>query len=229
VSHRPAGVASESLIAAIRDGLRRAANPSRAAGAQAYMKSEMPFLGVPLPEVRRITREALAAHPPDDWRGTMLTLWRDASFREERYAALALARRHSHLVDLPLLEELVVSGAWWDYVDSVAPLVGDLLAREPGATAAAMRRWSRSPDRWKRRVSIICQLRFRDATDTRLLADCIEANLADPEFFVRKAIGWALREYSKTDPEWVVRFLDEHELSPLSRREALKWLATLQS
>jgi 3-methyladenine DNA glycosylase AlkD len=87
-----------------------------------------------------------------------------------------------------------------------------------------LREWARSPDRWLRRSAIIAQLGAEERTDRALLTEVIEVNAADPEFFVRKAIGWALRDLAKTDPAWVRRFLAEHELSPLSRREAAKHL-----
>ena len=88
-----------------------------------------------------------------------------------------------------------------------------------------MRTWSRDADRWRRRTSVICQLGSKAATDADLLADCVEANLADPDFFLCKGIGWALREQAKTDPGWVLAFVQTHPtLSPLSRREALKHL-----
>jgi 3-methyladenine DNA glycosylase AlkD len=188
------------------------------------MKSEMPFLGVPLPVLRRVLKEAAAAHPPsDDWRADVLELWRKAKYREERYAALMLLRRSAREAGLPLVEELVVGGAWWDYVDSLARVVGELLRRD-AALADEMRAWSRDDNMWKRRVSIICQLGFKGDTDLRLLYDCIEPNLADREFFIRKGIGWALRDYAWHDPHEVARYVSENEarLSPLSRREATK-------
>jgi 3-methyladenine DNA glycosylase AlkD len=87
-----------------------------------------------------------------------------------------------------------------------------------------LRDWARSPDRWLRRSALIAQLGARERTDTALLTEVVEANAADREFFVRKAIGWALRDFARTDPDWVRRFLADHELSPLSRREAAKHL-----
>jgi 3-methyladenine DNA glycosylase AlkD len=125
---------------------------------------------------------------------------------------------------MPMLEELIVTGAWWDYVDEVAGVVGDLLRRYPKAIRPLMRRWSTDPSLWKRRVSIICQLAFKHETDLDLLYANIEPNLADRDFFIRKAIGWALRQYAWTDPDEVARYVRAHEtgLSGLSRREALK-------
>jgi 3-methyladenine DNA glycosylase AlkD len=224
---------SDALVEAVRDGLAARADPVKAPETQAYMKSAMPFLGVYAAGRREVARVAFAAHPlatQDDWRDTVLALWREAAYREERYLAIALAE-HRRYRDfrtsamLPVWEELIVDGAWWDYVDWVAShLVGELLLREHGAVAPVVRTWSTDANMWKRRTTIIAQLRARERTDLELLCACIEPNRADPEFFIRKAIGWALRELSKTDRDAVVRYLGTHELSPLSRREALKWL-----
>jgi 3-methyladenine DNA glycosylase AlkD len=194
------------------------------------MKSEMPFLGVSSPVLRRLWKEAAAAHPPGaDWRADVLELWREGEFREERYAALMLLRRRAREADLQLVEELIVDGAWWDYVDSLAHVVGELLRRDGASVADAMHAWSRDENMWKRRVSIICQVGFKGDTDLGLLYDCIEPNLGDREFFVRKAIGWALRDYAWHDPHEIARYVaaNEDRLSPLSRREATKNLARL--
>jgi 3-methyladenine DNA glycosylase AlkD len=215
--------ADQPLVAAVRAGLRAAADPAKAPRMQAYMKSELPFLGVYAPELRRVCGAVFDVQPVEDWRRAVLELWHEAEYREERYAALALLHRHRRKADLELLEELIVSGSWWDYVDPLSQVLGELLRRRPDVEPV-VRAWSRDSDPWKRRAAILCQLKFRSDTDAVLLRDCIEANLGDDEFFIRKAIGWALREYAKTDPEWVVRFVREHDdrLSPLSRREALK-------
>ena len=124
-----------------------------------------------------------------------------------------------------MYEEMIVTGAWWDYVDHIAGRrIGLLLRNHPAPMSRLMRRWSRSDDMWKRRTSIICQLGFKERTDLALLYDCIEPNLDDREFFIRKAIGWALRQHAWTDPKEVQRYVRAHEdqLSGLSRREALK-------
>jgi len=160
---------------------------------------------------------------------TVLRLWREAAYREERYAAITLldtpaARRHRDPALLPALEELIVTGAWWDYVDELAHQAGDLLAGWPAEVRPALLGWTRSEDRWLRRASIICQLGTRDRADVELLTIAIESSLHDRDFFIRKAIGWALRDYARTDPAWVRSFAETHDLSPLSRREALKHL-----
>jgi len=221
------------LIAAIRVGLAAAADPVRAPGMQAYMKSAMPYRGVTSPNHKPIFKKAIEDHPLPDraaWAATVRRLFHEASYREEWYGAVALLthrryRAHLTLDELPLCEELIVAGAWWDVVDEVAtgPL-RDLLVANPRAMGSAMRKWSVSPNLWKRRSSIICQVGRRSSIDLRLLYDCIEPNLADRDFFIRKAIGWALRDHAWVDPEEVVRYVaaNEARLSSLSRREALK-------
>ena len=217
----------DSVIA----GLRAAADPARAQRQQAYMKSEMPYFGVGVPQCRRIAGAVFRAHEPADagaWETAILDLWRNAAHREERYAAveLLLFPRRSRWLEparIPLIEELVVTGAWWDYVDAIAGRgMGTVLAAHPRATTAVLREWAGDDDIWKRRTAILAQLRARKATDTTLLADAIRPSIGNPAFFLRKAIGWALREYSKTDPAWVTAFVETHAgLSDLSRREAL--------
>ena len=200
---------------------------------QAYMKSAMPYYGVNAPLQKDIWRRVFRARLLIDeavWRATVLELWRTARFREERYAAIALTGERAYapyqtLDALPLYEELIVTGAWWDYVDVIAgKRVGALLDRFPRDMKPVLRAWSRSADLWKRRAAILAQLGFKQATDLRLLYACIEPNLADREFFIRKAIGWALRQYAWTDPKEVRRYVraNRARLSGLSLREALK-------
>jgi 3-methyladenine DNA glycosylase AlkD len=220
------------LVDAARRELALAANPAKAGDMQRYMKSEMPFRGVAKPERSRLAKSLFTAHAftaPEPWVDAVLELWRDAEYREERYLALDLTGAYPRWQStglLPLYDELIVTGAWWDFVDEIASRrIGPLLRADHETVAAVMRTWSRDPDRWRRRTSIICQLGSKAATDTDLLADCVEANLTDPDFFLRKGIGWALRQHAKTDPGWVLAFVESHPtLSPLSRREALKHL-----
>ena len=225
------------LVDAVRSALAEAGDAERARSAQAYMKSAMPFRGVPVPQVRRTTRALLAADPPagrDAWHDTVLDLWDGAAYREERYAAIALVRSRwgpfRDVAALGLLRHLIVTGAWWDLVDELAHAVGEVLRAAGPPAAVTVRAWSRDEDLWLRRSAILCQLGFKADTDTVLLAECIEANLADREFFVRKAIGWALRDYAYADPAWVETFVEAtgDRLSPLSRREATKHLARLR-
>ncbi|PSL45240.1 3-methyladenine DNA glycosylase AlkD [Saccharothrix carnea] len=220
------------LVEVIRQALTAVADPVKAPEMRRYMKSAMPFLGVPKPVRARTLKDVFAAHPfasREEWVAAVLEVWRGAEFREERYAALDLAGRHPKWrgVDLlPVYDELVVTGAWWDFVDEIASrLVGPLLRAFPDEVTPVMRAWARDDDRWRRRVAVICQLGSKAATDLDLLTCAIEANADDPDFFLRKGIGWALRQHSRVDPDWVRAFVESHPgLSGLSKREALKHL-----
>jgi 3-methyladenine DNA glycosylase AlkD len=220
----------------LREALSAAADPARAPGMQAYMKSAMPYLGVPTPARRAVFRAVFGKAEWRDaaaWQTDALTLWREAKFREERNCAIELgglraARAFQTMGALPLYEEMIVTGAWWDHVDAIAgQRLLTLLRAEPGPMKQAMREWAHGEDMWKRRSSILCQLNAGAATDLDFLYACIAPSLGSKEFFLRKAIGWALRQYARTDPAEVARYVAEHdtELSPLSKREALKRIA----
>lgn len=227
----------DELADALRAALRTGADPERAVGQQRYMKSAMPFLGLTSPDRRRlvgpvIADPALRCAGRPAFEGAVRALWDRAEFREERYAALDLIRHRAYRSwrdpDLmPLVEHLVVTGAWWDLVDETSSVVGEVLRIDPEGEGLRMRDWSERQSLWLRRAAITSQLKHRDHTDTDLLEAVIEPNLDDHEFFVRKAIGWALRQYARTDPVWVQAFVDRHthRISGLSRREALKHLS----
>ena len=229
------------LVDQLRGALAAAGDPGRAPDLQRYMKSAMPYYGVTAPALRKVVSPLIAAHPLPDraaWERCVLELWDAASHREERYAAIAVAghRLYRGFQDpdavAGLYRHLITTGAWWDLVDSVAPgLVGPILAAHPRGEGVRMREWAVADDLWLRRSAIICQLGAKGATDLALLTDVIEANVEGTrfgrEFFVRKAIGWALRQHARTDPAWVASFVADHEavLSGLSKREALKHIA----
>ena len=228
--------ADRGLIAEVRARLEAEACETRAMAQQRYMRSELPYFGVPMPRIRAITKEVFAAHPLatyEDWCDTILALFREATHRDLWYVAVELAdarayRPHARrLESLDLYEALIVEAAWWDVVDTVAShLVGGLFEADAAWTSARMREWSTDAHLWKRRTSIICQLRRKRSLDLGLLGDCIAPNLADRDFFIRKAIGWALREASKTRPAEIARYVESNAtaLSRLSRREALRHL-----
>jgi 3-methyladenine DNA glycosylase AlkD len=230
----PGMTQSQVLVQAVRDRLAAIGDAGKAPGMQRYMKSELPFRGVAAPERTALGKKLFAAHvltDEADWRAAALTLWREATYREERYMAIALTGERRYVAwqvpsVLPLYEEMVVTGAWWDYVDEIASRrVGPLLRGFTEELTPLMYSWATDTDLWKRRTSIICQLQFKEATDTKLLSTAIEANLDDRDFFIRKGIGWALRQFARTEPGWVRAFVDSHPgLSPLSVREAVKHL-----
>lgn len=229
------------LVQAIRSTLAAAGDGERAPAQQAYMKSAMPYRGITADGLRRALRPLLAdpALAPADraaWESDVRELWDDASFREERYAAIELtghraARAWQDPDALDLYRHLVVTGAWWDLVDPVAAeRVGPILLSHRAVVTPTIRSWAVADDLWTRRTAVLAQLKHRDDTDVDLLADVVDANLEDSpfgrEFFVRKAIGWALRQHARTDPDWVRAFVAARgeRLSGLSRREALKHL-----
>jgi 3-methyladenine DNA glycosylase AlkD len=225
--------ADHAFLVTLRAALRAHADPIKATPMQAYMKSTMPYLGIMSTPLAAICRAQIAAARLPTfacWRDSILALWRAAEFREERYAAIALTRHrlyddHQTLKSLPLYRELIVTGAWWDYVDVIAShQIGGLLRRYPADMSKTLRAWSQGDDLWLRRSAIIAQLHFGHDLDARLLYDCIEPSLDSREFFLRKAIGWALRQHARCDAREVLRYVTAHRarLSGLSTREALK-------
>jgi 3-methyladenine DNA glycosylase AlkD len=220
------------LVTSVEMDLTAAALPEKAGPMAAYMKTDMPFYGVQkagrTPILRRLKHE-YAPLDVAEYHQAVKALWR-LGHREEKYLAIAYARAFDEYVrteSMQLFERLIVEGAWWDFVDEIASrLVGRVLFKERSRTDPTIRGWISSEDMWLRRTSIICQLTHKTETDVGLLADACDVNLADSEFFIRKAIGWSLREYAKTDPDWVRDYVTLHasELSGLSYREATKHL-----
>ena len=221
------------LLLKLRKALQEAGDPVKAPVMQAYMKSAMPYHGVPTPLLRQVCKATFADlrfATASQWQAQVLDLWRDARFREERYAALYLAgdkrgKPFQTLSAMKMYDELIVTGAWWDYVDDVAShRIGPILRDFPAPMRRKMLSWSKSNNLWKRRSAILCQLGFKAETDLELLYACIEPSLGSNEFFLQKAIGWALRQYAWTDGAEIKKYvrLNRTRLSALSCREALK-------
>lgn len=228
---------SDALVRCLRNGLRERADAKVAAGQQAYMRDIQPFRGVKTPLRRALLKDCLARHPlsePEAYRRTIETLWQ-GRYREEKYLALDVAANVSRFRTreaLPLYETLLATADWWDVLDPLAgDLIGGVLRGHPALLKRKVRAWRRGERMWTRRAALLVQLKHRGETNTALLAETVLALSGEKDFFIRKAIGWALREYSKTYPLWVKRFVDEHEdrLSALSRREALKHIADQDS
>lgn len=231
-------VAAE-LVGEVRSALADAADPVKAPAMQAYMKSSTPFLGINAAPLRALCNRSFTAHRIGHeaaWREAVLALFDEAAYREERYAAIHLTGHrfygeHQHPGTLELYRHLVVTGAWWDFVDTVAGnRVGPILRAFPREVGPTIRTWATDDDLWVRRAAVLSQLNSKEHTDTELLRLVLEANLTDSlhgrEFFIRKAVGWALRQHARHDPDWVRRFVAENEprVSGLTRREALKHL-----
>jgi len=208
-------------------------DPVRARQMAAYMRTDMPFYGVQASTRREVLAELLHAFPvtsPDRYEATVRVLWR-GTHREEKYLAIDVAIRVREFIGFERLgtyQRMIVEGAWWDLVDPIATkLVGTVLLDHPKRAEPVIAEWGRDVNLWLRRTALICRIRHKKATDAERLFELCAARAGDDEFFIRKAIGWALREYAKTDPKAVTRFLRAHrdELAPLSFREAAKHLA----
>jgi 3-methyladenine DNA glycosylase AlkD len=206
-----------------------AADPARATAMAAYMRDRFPFLGLPGPAQRDLTRQVLAGLPApteEDLRTVALACW-ELPEREYQYFACAWLRRHVGRCSadlLPTLGRLIVDRPWWDTVDTLAAnVVGPLVTAHP-TLVSTMDEWAAGEDMWLARSAILYQLKYKRHTDTaRLFRYCLH-HAGHPDFFIRKAVGWALREYAKTDPEAVSAFVERHrgQLSGLSIREATK-------
>jgi 3-methyladenine DNA glycosylase AlkD len=239
VSRHNALIMNSALTAALRASFEAHADAANAVPMQAYMKSALTFYGIAAPLRRRLTAAAVKTHPcrtSAELAATMLALFRQARCREERYAAIELPRlsaAHRRLVDatlLPVAETLIRESAWWDLVDDLSgELLQVLLLRHPAAVKPVLRRWAVGDDLWLRRAAMLCQRRMKaEGIDAVLLYDCILPSIGKSafanEFFIKKGIGWALRERSYAAPDEVQAFCSEYarQLAPLSAREALK-------
>ena len=221
----------------VQSALAERADPDKAAGMQAYMKTDMPFYGVQKPARTEILRQVKTEFPPgdrDEYEALAAALW-ELPHREEKYLAQGVAVVFGKFIvpaSLPLYKRFIVEGAWWDFVDETAThMIRELVLDHPDEVWPTVDRWNDDDDMWLRRASIICQIGARERTDSERLFGFCESRMHETEFFIRKAIGWALREYAKTDPEAVARFADEHResLSGLSFREATKHIGHLVS
>lgn len=222
----------QELIAAVRADLVRLADGEKAPAMQAYMKTTQPFYGVAADVRRRALKAALRRHPitsREAYAAVVFALWQ-GTHREEQYQALEVAEAVKPFRDLaswPIYAQLVHESTWWDTLDWIAAkLVSPLIVRHRQLEAELLR-WSEAESLWVRRAALLAHLHHDAATNTDLLATLILRLCHEQEFFVRKAIGWVLRDYSYTNPEWVEGFVAAHadRLSGLSRREALKALA----
>ena len=203
-------------------------DPQRAVGMAAYMKNQFSFLGISRPDrsllqkdfIKRVRRQGEV-----DWQD-VYRLW-DLPEREFQYLALdyLVALKDSlQPEDIYHLQTLILMKSWWDTVDKLAAIpVGSICLHIPRWYRRLLP-WADSDNIWLARTAILYQLKFKSSTDTEVLSSIIEKNTNSKEFFINKAIGWALREYSKTDREWVREFVNTHTLAPLSIREASKYL-----
>ncbi len=217
------------MVIAIKGDLEKLADPAKAAEMQAYMKTGQPFYGVQAGPRRKSFKAAARNFKKITWpeyEQIIFELWRGHT-REEMYQALEVAEHYKvyhNLQSWPIYHKLAHTATHWDTLDWIAGKLVSPLVLKHRELEQELVKWSKSANFWVRRASLLAHLRHKQQTNTRLLADTILALAHEQEFFIRKAIGWILRDYSYANPEWVQNFVAQHQdkLSGLSRREALK-------
>ena len=206
------------------------ADPSQAAPMKKYMRDQFKYLGIKTPQSAALQKEFYAEHDlPDvnDLDEILRELW-TLPQREFQYVGLGLLDKLEKKLPekfIKTIEYLIVTKSWWDTVDALAShSVGTHFRRFPDVREKYLPKWRASKNIWLRRTAILFQLNYKKGTDFELLCDIIRENLDSKEFFINKAIGWALRQHARTDPNAIRRFVNSTQLHPLSRREAMKHL-----
>ncbi len=204
------------------------AHPEIASGQKAYMKNHFEFFGLTFPVRREIQRTFLIKKylpPKKDANKIIEILWKKPE-REYQYFAQEFAEKYVRELepeDIALFEYMICHKSWWDTVDFIAvKLVGTYFKKYPEQIETYVEKWLASENIWLQRTALLFQLKYKTALDHKLLSQIIRKLLGTNEFFINKAIGWVLREYAKTNPNWVVDFVRQTALSKLSEREALK-------
>lgn len=212
----------------IFQGLKEVANPEDAIHMKAYMKDQFEFLGVKTPVRRKLSKVFFKKNSSlaIDWK-FIHQAW-DNPYREMQYVVLdylQLKQKALTPSDLPKIKKLAQTKPWWDTIDFLCRSVGYISLHYP-ETKKIVLDWSRDKDFWLRRIAIDHQLLQKEETDVQLLEQILINNLNQTEFFINKAIGWALRDYSKTNPDWVLEFIEKYKdkLSKLSIKEGSKYL-----
>jgi 3-methyladenine DNA glycosylase AlkD len=205
-------------------------NDDNAGPMRQYMKDHFPFLGIKSPLRKELEKQFFKETgilKEEFNKDFVVGIW-EKDEREYQYTAITYTGKF--IKKLPMdaiqfLERLITTKSWWDSVDSIAPLVGELARKYPELVEETINHWSVDDNYWLRRVAILFQLKYKQQTNEDLLYDYMVKNADSKEFFIQKAIGWALREYSKTNPESVKAFIEGNQLAPLSIREGSKYLS----
>ena len=212
----------------IFQGLKEVANPEDAIHMEAYMKDQFEFLGVKTPVRRKLSKVFFKKNssPAIDWK-FIHQAWENP-YREMQYVVLDYLKLKQKFLtsnDLPKIKKLAQTKPWWDTIDFLCRSVGFICLHYP-ETKKFVLEWSRDEDFWLRRLALEHQLLQKEETDVQLLEQILVNNLDQTEFFINKAIGWALRDYSKTNPDWVLEFIEKYKdkLSKLSIKEGSKYL-----
>ncbi|MBN1251103.1 MAG: DNA alkylation repair protein [Bacteroidales bacterium] len=194
-----------------------------------YMKNKFDFCGIKSPLRKEIDKSFFKDYgfpESENIEEIISNLWQQPE-REFQYFAIQLLEKEIKIkVDenrINLYKKLIISKSWWDTVDAISSLlVGKFFTYYPDLIENEMQKWNKSENMWLNRSSIIFQLKYKQQTNIELLSKFIKKHLNSKEFFIQKAIGWALREYSKTNPDFVVKFVNDNKLAPLCHKEALK-------
>ena len=214
------------FVKAITEALRDLADADNAFKMRKYMRDKYPFLGVNKPERQEVFKHLYKLHgSSQDWFDISSELFAMPE-REFQYVAMEYVKQAKKSWDsrLPALcEQWIGEESWWDVVDFLAPqILGPYFLQFPAERDVWIQRWMNSGNFWLQRFCLVFSLGYKDKTDVVLLAKNIQALSYSKEFFIQKAIGWALRQYARTDPDWVREFVANNALAPLSKREALK-------
>ncbi len=203
-------------------------NETKALQMSAYMKNNFPFLGLTSPERKKLSKDFLKEHKKAeviDW--NFIDKLYNLPEREFQYLAidyLTLLKNQLEKNDIGKIKILIETKSWWDSIDSLDAIVGNMCIKYPDLKDSVLSQWMISENIWLIRISIDFQLQYKEKTDTSFLSRAILRNCETHEFFINKAIGWSLREYSKTNKEWVREFISSHNLSKLSIKEGSKYL-----
>lgn len=194
----------------------------------AYMQDRFPFLGIPKPALKQYIKPYLQESRKLEFDWDFVFMCWEKPYREAQYIAVKYILLHQKQLsdtDLYKIQQLITKKSWWETVDSLDSVAGTIVLKYPDLKEV-VRQWSKSENIWLRRASIDFQQKYKEKTDTALLEEIICNNLGTNEFFINKAIGWSLRDYSKINPEWVRSFLERYQddLSSLSMKEASKYL-----
>ena len=221
---------SEFCIA-LEDAFRDLANAENAGWMRKYMRDQFPFLGIKKPEREQVFSELYRLYGnPTEFIETSKYLFSKPE-REFQYIAMDYVRKSKSAWDerVPLLvEEWIGQESWWDVVDVLGPqIMGPYFLKFPAQRAYWIQRWMASGNFWLQRVCLVFQLNYKGKTDRNLLADVIIQVAGSKEFFIQKAIGWALRQFARYDADWVRDFVATNSLAPLSKREAMKHIGII--
>ncbi len=228
-------MAYHQIIKELETEFEQASNLDAAVKMAQYMRNLFPFYGISKPKramiMKPILKQLVAVSTPENYEAITRELWNKPQ-REFQYVSIEylekvekLWRRQS---TLELFENMIVTKSWWDSVDTIAShCVGKYFRTWPQDVETIIQRWNTHENMWLNRTAIIFQLSYKSHTDTALLAHVIDTHSRSKEFFIQKAIGWALRQYAYTDADYVRTFVETHTLAPLSKREALKNMVKL--